>query len=203
MRKKNRKKGSMTVEMAILFPVVFFTILGILYICIVHYQNIVAGTAAMQAAARGAACWDKLGGAGAWDFQTSDPATEGGLLVASDYSDHDPYRYILDTKSENRLKNIKAYAVWLTSGNPSVMGEDAGSEEPVVTKGGNILQKYVSVTITKKYVNPFEDFMAQVGLSVSAENTITASAPLNTPGEFIRNVSFIYDLVKGVGYKGD
>ena len=25
MRKKNRKRGSMTVEMAILFPVVFFT----------------------------------------------------------------------------------------------------------------------------------------------------------------------------------
>lgn len=78
MRKKNRKKGSMTVEMAILFPVVFFTILGILYICIVHYQNIVAGTAAMQAAARGAACWDKLGGPGAWISRPVTPLPRGG-----------------------------------------------------------------------------------------------------------------------------
>lgn len=203
MKKHGRCQGSMTVEMAILFPVIFFTILGMLYLCIIKYQNIAAGTAAMRAAARGAACWDKLGGDGAWDFQTLEgEESGGGLLVAANYSEHDPYRYILDTKSEKRLANIQAYARWLVEGNPSVMGEDAGSKEPVVTKTGNILQKYVTVSITKRYTNPFEDVMAQVGLSAPDEAVITASAPLNTPAEFIRNASFIYDLVKGDGYKG-
>ena len=32
----------------------------------------------------------------------------GGLLVAANYSEHDPYRYILDTKSEKRLAKLQA-----------------------------------------------------------------------------------------------
>lgn len=197
---KKKAEGSMTVEMAILFPVIFLTILGILYLCIMHYQNVVSATAAMQAASRGAAYWDKLGGEGAWDFQTATNGTDGGLLVAPNYKEHDPYRYIIDTKTENKCNNIQAYAQWLQTKNPKVYEQETDGT-PKVEKTGPLWQKYVSVTIEKHHFNPIQTSMEQIGLVVPTNTTVTASAPLNTPTEFIRNIAFIYDAINGYGYK--
>lgn len=192
-------KGSMTVELAILFPVIFLIILGILSICLTQYQNMVTASAAMQAATRGATYWDKLGGAGAWDFQLSDAETDGGKLVSMDFTDHDPYRYLLDTKKGNRLTNTQAYANWLLGQNVNVtLGEETTSQ-PKADKTGGFLQKYVTVTVTKQYTNPLGSMLERLGIYSAENRVITASAPLNTPSEFIRNMSFLYDQIHGTG----
>ena len=74
--KRNMLKGSMTVELAIIFPVIFLVILGILSMCITQHQNMVTASAAMQAAARGASYWDKL-------FKITLPLVKPSLTVAT------------------------------------------------------------------------------------------------------------------------
>lgn len=186
-------KGSVTVEMAILFPAIFLIILGMLNLGIRQYQNAIAATAVMQAAARGAAYWDRLGGDGAWDFQAEGVDSPEGKMLNMDFTEHDPYRYILDFKSEKKLNNIKAYAEWLFAKNPEI--QNSTTENLTVAKEGFIF-KYVSVSVTKSYTDPMEKALEKYGFSNSYRRVITAKAPLNTPTDFIRNVSFIWDLIE-------
>ena len=200
-------KGSMTVEMDIIFPEIFFTILGILSKCLTHYQNIVTGAAAMEAAARGAAYWDKIGGSLAWDFQASNAGSAGGKPASPSFTEHDPYRYIFDGNKGQRLTNIQAFARWRLDQNPNVTLGEETTGEPKVDKGGfggegwGLLQKYVTVTVKKKYTNPVDSLLESVGIKLPSEREITASAPLNTPTEFIRNMSLISDWINGPGHK--
>ena len=196
--KRNMLRGSMTVELVIIFPVIFLVILGGLSICITQYQNMVTASAAMQAAARGAAYWDKISDSGAWDFQVSG-GTDGGKLVGMDFTDHDPYRYLLDTKKGSRIKNTEAYAKWLIGQNPDIGFGEEETSEPKADKTGGFLQKYVTVTVTKQYTNPLGPMLERLGINIGGDRTITASAPLNTPTDFIRNISFIYDQIHGTG----
>lgn len=189
----------MTVELAILFPVIFLIILGILSLCLIQYQNTVTASAAMQAANRGAAYWDKISEEGAWDFQLSGSETAGGKLVGMDFTDHDPYRYLLDTKKGNRLSNTEAYADWLLGQNVNVTLGEEETGAPKVDKTGGFLQKYVTVTVTKQYTNPLGSMLERLGIYSGEDRVITASAPLNTPTEFIRNISFFYDQIHGTG----
>lgn len=192
----------MTVEMAIVFPVIFFVILGMLDFCITQYQNVVTATAVIQSAAKGAAYWDRLGGEEAWDFRLADAdqAECSGKMVNTDYSDHDPYRYLIDTKKDKKTSNIQKYASWLLGQNVNL--QNSTTENLTVTKGGLIF-KHIEVSVTKKYNGPLDALLAGYGFRKDAEKVITAKAPLNTPAEFIRDVSFIYDLIQDAGKDGN
>lgn len=181
----------MTVELAIIFPIILLVILSVLRLCIYHYQNLMTSTAAMQAAARGAAYWDVLGRDG----------MDMGTGVGADYKHHDPYRYLLDTRQSAKNKNIEDYTKNLIGkkhdsdfGDNEQLMEEAGTVR--AEKTGNILQKYVSVTVRRKNLNPMAPFLSRLGIKLPDTTTVTAKAPLNTPTEFIRNVSFIYDMVQ-------
>lgn len=190
---KKRFKGAVTVEMAIIFPAIFLIILGMLNLCIRHYQNFAAATAVMQAAARGAAYWDRIGGDGAWDFQAKGTSNSTGKMVNMDFKEHDPYRYLLDFKTDKKVANIKAYAEWLLSKNPEIQGSTTSNLR--VTKEGLIF-KNVSVSVTKQYIDPLHGILIKYGFDNTERYDITAKAPLNTPVEFVRDISFIYDLTK-------
>lgn len=159
-------------EMALIFPVIFIVILGTLRLCITHYENLTTATAAMQAAARGAAAWDSLG---------------------RDYTNHDPYRYIFDSKVTDKAEKVAAYADGLMSATQI----QSKNSKPTVRKTGGVFQKYVEVSVEKRNLNPMAPFLRNLGINVPESYQITAKAPLNTPTEFVRMVSFIYDLVEG------
>lgn len=189
--KRMRTRGSMTVEMTIILPVIMILILGILRFCILYYQDMMIATAAMQAAARGAAYWDVIGKNGA--------DLEQGTGV--DYTKHDPYRYLLDVQKSAKNANVKRYTEDLIGkkretdyGNNDKLMEDKGTV--TVEKTGNFLQKYVSVTVKKRNYNPLAKILRELGIAYPSYTTITARAPLNTPSEWVRNVSFVYDLVE-------
>ena len=197
--KGKKVKGSFTVELAIIFPIIMLVVLGMMHLSISHYQNICVSVSAMQAAARGAAYWDVLGGSGAvWDFQANVESSAGNIRNV-DYTHHDPYRYLLDTNQANKTTNIASYADWLMG---SYLKEN-GAGKAAVKKDGNILKKYVSVTVEKKELNPMRTILRNLGIHVPNDKSITASAPLNTPTEFIRNASFLYDIAKNLIKTGE
>lgn len=193
MRKK-QEKGSLTVEMAIVLPIVLLTIFGMIYLSIVHYQNMVTATAAMQTAAKAAANWNTLGSGDSEGWYVREVDGQKILVTRPDYGDHDPYGSILDTEAGTRLDNVEAYMEWLMTGNPTVF-EGETTSEATAEKTGGLLQKYISVSIEKTYINPLGNLMESIGIADSDTNVITAKAPLNTPTEFIRNISFIEELV--------
>ena len=197
--KRKKEKGMLTVEAAILLPVIFAVIFGIYYLSIMLFQSTAATTALMRTAARGAVYWEGLGGASPWSFQLDSGNTyysQNPRLVLRSFTDHDPYRYFFDGKQTARIANIQALANSLHSFDPDLLAlERAGT--PIARKTGNILQKYVEVTVDKSYLNPISNLFARLGIAVDSRIQMTARAPLTNPGEFVRNASFIYDIVKG------
>ena len=197
MRNK-RERGSVTVEMTIVFPIIFLTIVGMIYMSIVHYQNIVTATAAMQTAARAAANWNTIGGnadKGDAGWYTREYDGIKVLIPRPNYSEHDPYGSILDLRSANREKNTADYMSWIMSGNPEIFDDAEITGTPTADKSG-LLQKYITVSIKKTYINPLGNLLESVGIASADSRTITAKAPLNTPTEFIRNASYIMELVR-------
>lgn len=203
--KGNRWKGSMTVELTIIMPIVLLTILGILSLCLTHYQNIVTGVAAMEAANRGAVYWDMLGEKNAWILD----GEQAGRLRSLDYSEHDPYRVILDSKFSTRTANIAQFAKWRLSQNPEVALGTESTSDPEVTLAGfggdgfGLFQKYVTVSVKKQYINPLDRLLENLGIKQESERVITASAPMNRQAELIRTITLIYDQIRQPGYKGD
>lgn len=193
MRRAKKNRGSFTVEMTILFPAIFFVILGILNMCIIHYQNIAASSAAMRAAARTASYWEYADGRHPAIFQD----ISGAQMINNDsFTEHDPYRYIFDTKSGTKQANASAYASKLIGDLPKLVAEHEDISTPVVTKSGNLFEKYVTVTVERKDTVPLSSLFKKFGITIRTENTITAKARLNNPGEFVRNMSFVFDTAK-------
>lgn len=54
-------KGMFTVELTLIFPIIFLAILAVIYMSIIHYQNITTAAVAMQSANRVAAYWQYIG----------------------------------------------------------------------------------------------------------------------------------------------
>lgn len=58
MKLLRNKDGNFTIEASLVFPVIFFTILLLLFFCMYLYQNAVLGHTAFAAAERSAYVWD-------------------------------------------------------------------------------------------------------------------------------------------------
>lgn len=171
-----------TVEMAIIFPVIFFTLVGLMYIAILQYQNMVTQTAAMRAASRTAYSWGALGSDDAW--------SDDGQLKDFDYSDHNPY----DFSSEKRIANGLKYFNYLLGQTPDLM-ENTTTDSPSVQRTG-LLQTSVQVSAQKHYINPIKSVLEGIGITVADDYTITATSPVNDSVDFVRTVGFIYDQVE-------
>ena len=137
--------------------------------------------------------WNSIGGDAGWYTREYDGIEV--LIAKPDYSEHDPYGSILDLRSSKRENNTAEYMNWLMTGNPEIFDDAEITGTPTADKSG-LLQKYISVSIKKTYINPLGNLLESVGIASRESRTITAKAPLNTPTEFIRNVSYIMELVR-------
>lgn len=196
MKQKKRNKGVFTVELTLIFPVIFLAILSVMYLSIIHYQNITTSAMAMQSANRIAAYWQFI--------EDERPsilyATNArDMLVSDDFENCDPYRYILGTGSSNetRKRNSNVYI-------QNQMGKltkyyEAGEAAIVVKKvekKGFLLNPYIEVSVTRQYVNPLGNLLEAFGVGSREERTVRATAPLMNQTELIRNIEFIEEQIE-------
>lgn len=190
---KHNNKGMFTVELTLIFPVILFSIMGVLWMSMVHYQNIVAGTVAMRTASRTAAYWNYAGEISA--KSSSGASAAETLITPSSFTSHDPYRYLFEGLGDgNRTQAAVDYARTLMGNQQNLLKSNENGFEPKVEKTGSILKKYITVSVEKNYVNPLKAYMESCGWFAGDHYTVRAKAPLNNPGEFVRTTSIIYDL---------
>ncbi len=190
---ENTKKGMFTVELALIFPVILFSIMGVLWMSMVHYQNVLAGTVAMRTCSRAAAYWNYAGGVSAGS--SAGVSSAAALITPASFTGHDPYRYLFEGAGDGvRKSQAAAYAKTLMGSQANLIGDNENGFEPEVEKTGSILKKYITVSVEKHYVNPIRAYMESCGWITNDDYKISAKAPLNNPGEFVRTTSIIYDL---------
>lgn len=192
MKQKQHKatKGMFTLELTLLFPIIFGVILIMMYLSAVHYQNIVLSSAAMQSANRIAANWQYLGGSNPSILRDG---TAEDMLRKSDFVHSNPYRNLM--AGGERLENAQRYANKVISGSS---GFYTGGQKPAISVRKvteNFFNSYIEVTVTQGYINPFGNLYDKLGFTRKTQEKMRATAPLVDKTEFIRTIVFIEELL--------
>lgn len=193
MKQQKRNKGVFTVELTLIFPVIFLAILSVMYLSIIHYQNIITSAMAMQSANRIAAYWQFI--------EDEKPsvlyATNArDMLVSDDFENCDPYRYILGTGSSNEMRKHNSNVYIQNQMGRLTKYYEAGEAAIVVEKKGFLLNPYIEVSVTRQYVNPLGNLLETFGVGSREERTVRATAPLMNQTELIRNIEFIEEQIE-------
>lgn len=202
--RNNKCKGAFTVEAAILFPVVFFILLAIIYLGIIHYQNVSTGLALMDSANAGSSGWEFIAKKNPNFFSASDGSQ---MVTENDYYSTTPYDSLLENvgASSARAKkeaNIKAYVLKKLSGmDISNFSEKAASGDIDISYSGNILMRKISVSATKNFMNPMGNMLEFLGVSSKSSRTMTATSAVSDPTDFIRLMDQIWQVAEDLKSK--
>jgi len=172
-------KGSITVEAALIVPLVLLSIAAVIYTGLLLYQRSLTQSAAAAAADAGASAWT----AGTFSIGTSRPDTGKSEL----------YRRIFDSGSERRLREIEEYAAALSTANEIIAPADTAVE--AVVKDYAVCRK-LEVSISKSYEMPLGKVVRMFGGSDRIVINVKSAAVISEPVELIRNTDFIIDIEK-------
>lgn len=194
-KKNNSQSGMFTVEAVFVVPIMIFSILGIIYLSVLLYQNTVAAAEATRSANRIASYWSYIDVA-------SPPALQNGmeasaLIDEKSYTRRSPYRFISETLAllgGMRMNNGTQYAKTRIAGIPFERYTDGNPADVTVNARMGFLCSYIEVTFTKRYINPLGKLLEQIGIAERQEYTATATALVTNPTEFIRNFDILYDI---------
>lgn len=196
---KNKKRGSLTAEASIVLPVVILFIMMIIRLCILHYQNVVLSAEAMRVASKAGMYWNEIGGKAPSVLAGGDSA-EGWITDAS-FTSHDPYSSLVEmvgsSQVQEKLKNATFYAGMMMNRVPNLLGEETAVEGIKVGRDKGLMQNYITVKVTRKNEDPLSYLYEKLGLDSQEKYEVTAKGTQVDMTEFMRNVSLLYDAVKG------
>lgn len=213
--RKTCRSGLLTVEAALVIPVMIGVIVLLYSLALIEYQNTVARTEAMRTANRAAMNWNTIGTAYEHTIfhEDSKPAvfsgetsTETGktgknIITSESYAEHDPYRFFIElfTPGSTKQANMEKFLEQRMKEN----GEIKAGIQLELTKseikgdsGIHIFNRYVSVRLENSYNSPMLEFLDRMGFSVKKDYAITAKAKLTDPSDFVRIASYIQELIR-------
>lgn len=179
-----KNKGSITVEAAIIVPLMILSIAAAVYIGLLLYQRALVQSAAERAAEAGAVAW----ASGLLDMGSGKPSEEYFEEVVL-------YRRIFDTKGGSRLECIKSYARSAAERNELIKPVKTSVE--VLIKDYAVYRK-LEVEINKSYNVPFGRFLKLFGGSGLIDISVRAVSTIDEPVELIRTTDFILDIEKKI-----
>ena len=197
---KHTRKGSLTAEAALVMPVILFVLMLLIRMCIVHYQNAVTSAEAMRVAARMGIHWQELSGDHPLILQDADTAEN--WITDSNFLEHNPYQGLVELLNgssvvRKKLQHIKTYAARVMQKTPNLLGEDTEVAGVEVKRQQGILQNYIVVTVTRQNENPLGFLYDKLGITSPDKYRISAKGVQQEPTEFMRNISLLYDFLKG------
>ena len=183
---KHNDKGSFVIEASLIFPIIFFIIIGILYLSIYIYENVQLYSYANKAANRISYVWTnshmdivtgELDSPGASDglyWRLTDDQLLGQLIGSGGANS----AVTLGSGSGGDLVSRKLSKITGSALSGSVSGK--------VYYENNITEKRVYVELNKQL--PFPNFVEKL---LGSDVKVKASATITDPVEFIRTVELI------------
>lgn len=209
---KNYRRGVITVEAALIMPVIIGILVLFYSLAMIEYQNVIARAEAMRVANRAAMNWNTIGGnytifdedmkeAFFADGTENTGKSGKNIIVSASYEEHDPYRFFVElfTVGSKKQENMKKY---LDRRMDDVRKQEIGMQVTTADHGIkgdssiHIFNRYVSITIDNTYNSPMLEFLKGLGFSVKKDYSITVKAKLTEPADFVRNVSYIQELMR-------
>ena len=117
------------------------------------------------------------------------------------FTSHDPYSSLVElvgsSQVQAKLKNAEAYAGTMVNRVPNLLGEETAVKGIKAGRDTGLMQNYITVKITRKNEDPLSYLYEKLGLVSEEEYEVTAKGIQADTTEFMRNVSLLYDAVKG------
>ena len=211
---KQKTRGVITVEVALLMPIILATLFLLYSLAIIQYNNIVARSEAIRVANRVALNWNLIGGKKnnilteslkptVYEGQTSTVVGKTGknAISSETYEDHNPYRFFIElfTTPSQKEENINRYLEKQMETIPTAnSGITFTSQNSVQSDSGiHLFNRYVSIT-ENNYSSPIFELLHNMGFPQKSQYSITAKAKLTEPADFVRNVSFLQELLRNL-----
>ncbi len=181
------KDGYMTVEMTIIFPAIFLSLLLILFMGMVLYQEVTLQSIAVQASERGSVTYSS---------RVTDMTTN--IKTLEDFKHRDPYRNVplIDNGTkEDYIFLINQYVADRIGKRDIMSGvnRNAGSYTSI---DDYLIAKRIRVNIQNDYHMPVDSVSEIFGHDgIFDVNTTAVSAVVDAP-DFVRNVDIVTDIVK-------
>jgi hypothetical protein len=185
--KLKKENGYMTVEITLVFSVIFFALIFIMFIGIVLYQQVNLQSLAVKASERGSVIYVSRVG----DMST-------GIKRLEDFENRDPYRYIpfLDgSKKEEYKDTINGY-VATNIGNYNVITGKVKNDSDYVTIKDYVVTKKILVNIKTEYNMPTDAIAKMFGSDGAFNIDTTAVSTVTDSVEFVRNVDLCTDALQ-------
>jgi len=175
-------KGSITIEASIVVPVVFLSIIAVLYMGVLLYHKTFVGSIAASAAERAASLWDKHYD----DF-------ESGSADMGETTSDDLYRRFFDDNSDDKKCSIKKY-IFSELDRYGFLSETARKAD--ISLINYVVYRKIRIKVSCSYKNPVAGFLKIFGMKDTFTVVSGSEAILNDTPEFIRNTDFLCDVEK-------
>lgn len=195
MKKKNfslrtflrKQDGYLTIEATIVFSTLFFSLILILFMGMVLYQEVNTQSLAVRASERGSVIYSS---------RVSDMTT--GVKKLEDFKNHDPYRNVpfMDGAAKNNYTSIVNNYVAAGIGKYDVLSGKVKNSGNYTQVQGYLISKKIKVNIQSSYKMPVDSIAEMFGKKGPFEvDTTAVSAVVDSP-DFVRNVDLSMDVVK-------
>lgn len=186
-RMKAECDGYITVEATMVFSVLFFSLILILFMGMVLYQEVNLQGLAVQASERGSVIYSS---------RVSDMAS--GTKTLEDFLIRDPYRNVpfMDNGKKSDYTSVINTYINQNLGKRDVITGEVLNSGKYVTIEDYLIEKRVKVTIESDYRLPVDSIAAMFGQEGPFHvHTAAVSAVVDSP-DFVRNVDLAMDVVK-------
>lgn len=184
---KTKNDGYITVEAAMVFSVLFFSLIFILFMGMVLYQEVNLQGLAVQASERGSVIYSS---------RVSDMST--GMKTLEDFLIRDPYRNVpfMDSGKKSEYTSVINTYINQNLGKREVINGELRNSGNYVKVEDYLIEKRVKVTIQSGYRLPVDSIAGMFGQEGPFEvHTAAVSAVVDSP-DFVRNVDLAMDVVK-------
>lgn len=176
--------GYLTVEITMIFSVLFFSLILIMFIGIVLYQEVNLQSLAVKASERGSVIYSS---------RVSDMST--GIKTLEDFNIRDPYRNVpfMDSQNKEDYKALLDAYICANLGSYDVItGEISNSGNYTVVED-NLITKKIRVTIQSSYKMPVDSVAEMFGKRGPFSVNTTAVSAVVDSADFVRSVDLAMD----------
>lgn len=176
------KRGSVTVEAAIVVPIVILSIVAVILAGLILYQRAVLQSVADKAARAGADTWESL---------SSDILT--GKTPIGSLDDSGLYWRFFEADKGEKTARLKKYTEALLAKGNIIKPESSAVSADIKDF---LIYKRLELTIENAYILPGGGVLRLFGSDGKIRLKVTSFAVVDDPAELIRNTDFILDIEK-------
>ena len=178
------EKGSATLEMTLMFPMILFIIVIMLFFGMFMYEQVAAQAILDDVVSRAAANW-----------ATADEGVYVENSANAGFTVWDVYSRILDFKDSKKEENIKSEALRRLK-QACLFTDTFESGDLDLDSTNVIIYKSLDLTVDRTYTLPFAGFLRALGVSPELHYRLTGSAIVEDPPELIRTVDLAADILE-------